>query len=127
MPAPLLCEQGRLSLPQRLVWLAYDTRQRYNALGDGNRSGGPEHSWPVQTAINVVLCQTEQNTYIHYIVENNECSTTCLLFISDADLTNATIPSKEVVQVLTSDLVVEVLHEKDSVRTGGQFGLCGYR
>ena len=63
-------------------------------------------------------------THIHDIVENNECSAFGLLFISYSYLPYATIASKKIIQVFTGDLVVQVFHEQNAVRSWGQFRLA---
>ena len=48
-------------------------------------------------------------THIHYVVEDNESSPSRLLFVADADLADAAITPKQIVQILSCDLIVEVL------------------
>lgn len=48
-------------------------------------------------------------THIHYVVEDNESSPPRLLFVADSDLADATITPEQIVQILSCDLVVEIL------------------
>lgn len=55
--------------------------------------------------------------YIHHIIKYHESCPFGLLFISDADLTYATITPEQVIQVFTGDLVIEVFDEQDTIGT----------
>ncbi len=58
-----------------------------------------------------------KQTYVHNIVEHDECGPPALLLISNTDLANASIPSKQVVEILASDLVVEIFYEQNPIGT----------
>ena len=60
-------------------------------------------------------------THIHHVVEDDKRSALCFLLIANAYLANAPIPSKQVVQVLACDLVVQVLDKQDPIRTRREF------
>ena len=47
-------------------------------------------------------------THIHYIVENDKGGALCLGFITKSYLTNAAVPPEELVEIVASDLVVEI-------------------
>lgn len=64
-----------------------------------------------------------EGTHVHHVVKHDESCPTRLLFVADADLANATVAAKEVVQVFAGDLVVQILDEQDAVRTWRKLGL----
>ena len=57
----------------------------------------------------------EGETYVHNIVENDECGPPCLLLITDTYLAYATITAEEIIQVLSGDRVIQILDEEDTV------------
>ena len=61
-------------------------------------------------------------THVHYVVEDDKCSSLCLRFVSKTDLTNATIPPKQLVEIVAGHLVVEIFDKQDPVRAWRQ--LC---
>ena len=65
----------------------------------------------------------EYATHVHDIVKHHKRCAFCLLLIAYPDLTYATVSSKQVVQVLAGDLVVQVLDEEDAVRAWGKLWL----
>ena len=65
-------------------------------------------------------------SYIHDIVKDYKGSTSGLLLIANTNLTYAAISSKQVVQVLAGDLVVQVLDEEDAVCARRQLRLWEY-
>lgn len=115
--------QGLLSRPRHPVSLAYGTIRQYSALASGNRSSGQGRSLPE------CVCQegngaVKGNSHIHNIIKHDESSSFCLLFVPYPYLTDATIPSKEVIQVVSRDLVVQILDEQDAVGAWGKFCLA---
>ena len=59
--------------------------------------------------------QGSDSTHVHDVVKHHECCTTGLLLVADADLPYTAIPSEQVVQILSRDLVIQVLHKQYSV------------
>lgn len=54
-------------------------------------------------------------THVHHIVEYNKRCALCFWFISDTNLPNAPITAEKVIQIFTSDLVVEILNKENAV------------
>lgn len=71
--------------------------------------------------INVTLAEADRFTHIHDVVKHDKRGPLGLWFISHSYLTYAAVAAKEVVQVLTGDLVVEVLDEQDAIRARREF------
>ena len=65
----------------------------------------------------------DEKTYIHHILKYYERGTLRLLLVSDSYLSYAAIAPKEIVEVLSRNLIVQVLDEKNTVRTRGKLGL----
>ena len=55
------------------------------------------------------------DTDIHDIFKDYKSSTLCLWIITYSNLSDLTVATKELVQVLASDLIIEILDKKDSV------------
>ena len=56
-------------------------------------------------------------THVHYIVKDDKCCTLCLGFISQTYLTNTAVPSEKLVEVVASDLIIEILYKQDPICT----------
>ena len=56
-------------------------------------------------------------THVHHIVEDDKCSALRFGFVSQTDLTNAAISPEQLVEVVTSDLIVEIFDEQNPVCT----------
>lgn len=54
-------------------------------------------------------------THVHNVVVHNERSPLCLCLVPNSYLTDAAIASEEVVQVVSSYLIVQVFDKEDSV------------
>jgi hypothetical protein len=135
-PSHLQCcvsfSTGRALLPvvlnqllrrQRPVWLAYGIIRQYSALADGSRSGDREHFLPAGFGGERTANSDSNITYVHHVVKHNKSCTLCLLLISYPNLTYAAITSKQVVQILASDLVIQILDKQYSVGAWRKFCL----
>lgn len=56
--------------------------------------------------------------HVHHIVKYNKRRTLCFWFIPNTNLPNAPIAAEEVIQILSSDLVVKVLDKENAVGAG---------
>ena len=109
---------NRLLQPRHLVWRACDRERRYTFPASGTHSNAREHSLPIKTSVRLAAYEAD-TIHIHDIVIYNKCGSFRLWFVSDANLPDATIAPEEVVQVVASDLVVQVLDKQDAVCTWG--------
>lgn len=66
-------------------------------------------------------------THVHHVVKDDKCGALCLGFIPQAYLTNGAVPPEELVEIIASDLVVEVFDKQDPVCAWRQLRLsfCG--
>jgi len=62
-------------------------------------------------------------THIHDIVIHNKRGSFRFRLVANANLPYATIAPEEVIQVLTSDLVIQVLNKQNAVCTWRKLGL----
>lgn len=62
-------------------------------------------------------------THVHDIVKDDKCGALCLWFISQAYLTNGSVPPKELVEIVASDLVIKIFDKQDPVCAWGQLRL----
>lgn len=74
-----------------------------------------------QWELDITNLSGQGKTYIHNIIKYHKGGSFCLLLIPYAYLPDAAIPSKEVVQVFPSDLVVQVFDEEYTIGTWRQF------
>lgn len=111
-PALLLVEPVLLSRRQHPASPAYDTRQRCIVPVSETRSNGPERSSPNNwIELTGSFRGHGKGAYIHHVVIHDEGGSFGLGLISYPNLTNAAIPSEQLIQVLPRYLVVQVLHE----------------
>lgn len=82
------------------------------------------HFWPrARESLAKEQADRAKGTHIHNVVKHNKSRSFGLLLVSYPYLTYAAITSKQVVQVFTIDLVVQILNEEDTVGTRWQFRL----
>lgn len=62
-------------------------------------------------------------TDIHHVVKYNKCRSTGLLLITNANLAYAAITPEEIVQILSGNLVIQILHEENPVRSRRKLSL----
>ena len=60
----------------------------------------------------------ELKTYIHDVVEHYERRPFCFGLIPDAYLSDAPIAAEKIIQVVTRDLIVQILDEENAVGAG---------
>ena len=65
----------------------------------------------------------KKKAYVHNIVVNDKSRPTGGGIVAQADLTNATVSTKELIQVFTLDVVIQVLHEEDAICSRRELGL----
>lgn len=64
-------------------------------------------------------------TYVHDIVKHHEGSPSRLLLVPHSYLSNTPIPPEQIVQVFTSNLIVEIFDEQNTVCARWKLGLSG--
>ena len=66
----------------------------------------------------------KKGTYVHNVIIYDEGRPSCGGIIAQPYLTNRAVPSKELIQILALDVVIEVFDEENAVRSRWELSCC---